>query len=155
MTLFWSNFTLHSAPYLHQDSYGPKGAKSGRSKVNIGCIYSSALQPQIAIITGTTTTSPAGQLATASNDHSVATQSNSIKDSDTSYNAPGAIEFTWSGARRDGKGSIQAKVDAPQGIVVNENGLMEKVNVLAEIPAIIRKGLSAATGTKPYIYQVS
>lgn len=32
---------------------------------------------------------------------------------------------------------------------------MEKVNVLAEIPAIIRKGLSAATGTKPYIYQVS
>lgn len=32
---------------------------------------------------------------------------------------------------------------------------MEKVDVLAEIPYVIRKGLAAVTGTKPYIYQVS
>lgn len=32
---------------------------------------------------------------------------------------------------------------------------MEKVDVLAEIPFLIRKGLAAVTGTKPYIYQVS
>jgi hypothetical protein len=33
--------------------------------------------------------------------------------------------------------------------------LIEKVDVLAEIPYVIRKGLAAVTGTKPYIYQVS
>jgi len=38
--------------------------------------------------------------------------------------------------------------------LLSEGGLMEKVDVLAEIPYVIRKGLAAVTGTKPYIYQV-
>ena len=32
---------------------------------------------------------------------------------------------------------------------------MEKFDVLAEIPFVLRKGLAAVTGTKPYIFQVS
>ena len=32
--------------------------------------------------------------------------------------------------------------------------MIEKVDVLAEIPYVVRKALSAVTGTKPYIYQV-
>lgn len=40
------------------------------------------------------------------------------------------------------------------GKTVGEGGLIEKVDVLAEIPYVVRKALSAVTGTKPYIYQV-
>ena len=41
------------------------------------------------------------------------------------------------------------------GIDLGQGGLIEKVDVLAEIPYVIRKALAAVTGTKPYIYQVS
>ena len=50
---------------------------------------------------------------------------------------------------------MSAETSAPQGIILGQGGLMEKVDVLAEIPYVIRKGLAAVTGTKPYIYQVS
>ena len=72
-----------------------------------------------------------------------------MKDKDTGYAAPGHIKFVWKGDKSG------AEIEADQGINVGENGLIEKVDVLAEIPYVIRKGLAAVTGTKPYIYQVS
>lgn len=50
---------------------------------------------------------------------------------------------------------MTASASIPAGITTGENGLIEKVDVLAEIPFLIRKGLAAVTGTKPIIYQVS
>lgn len=85
----------------------------------------------------------------------MATHSNSVVDKDTGYAAPGHIQFTWESEQTHGKGKVHAEVEAPQGIVLAEGGLMEKVDVLAEIPYVIRKALAAVTGTKPYIYQVS
>lgn len=41
------------------------------------------------------------------------------------------------------------------GIVEGQGGLIEKVDVLAEIPYVLKKTLAAVTGTKPFIYQVS
>ena len=80
----------------------------------------------------------------------------SAKDSDTGYSAPTAIEFNWEGQHRGEKGKVSAKVKVDKlGTTVAEGGLIEKVDVLAEIPYVIRKGLAAVTGTKPYIYQVS
>lgn len=38
--------------------------------------------------------------------------------------------------------------------MLGEGGLIEKVDVLAEIPYVIKKGLTAMTGTNAYIYQV-
>lgn len=86
---------------------------------------------------------------------SSATHSNSIKDKDTGYEAPGSIQFQWESDRQGAGGRVKAEVSAGQGIQLGQNGLMEKVDVLAEIPYVIRKGLAAVTGTKPYIYQVS
>lgn len=138
-----------------QDSYGHQGAKSGRTKVNIGAIYTSTTSNPLAV-TGQTH----GSYPSLSNDISTATHSNSIKDKDTGYEAPGNIQFVWESDRLGGDGDsgkggkVRAEVSAGQGIQLGQNGLMEKVDVLAEIPYVIRKGLAAVTGTKPYIYQV-
>jgi hypothetical protein len=138
-----------------QDSYGPKGAKSGRTKVNIGAVYSSTV-PNPLIVVGQTHTPPGSESYPALNDDvSSATHSSPVHDKFTGYNAPGAIEFQWEGKRVDGKGRASAKVSVDKlGAELGEGGLIEKVDVLAEIPYIIRKGLAAVTGTKPYIFQV-
>jgi len=69
---------------------------------------------------------------------------------------PAGIEWEWEGERRDGQGRLGAKLVVEEaGASEGKGGLMEKVDVLAEIPFLIRKGLAAVTGTKPYIYQVS
>ncbi|RSH87266.1 putative cell survival pathways protein [Saitozyma podzolica] len=136
------------------DSYGPKGAKSGRTKVNIGAVYSSTV-PNPLIVVGQTHTPPGSESYPALNDDvSSATHSSPVHDKFTGYNAPGAIEFQWEGKRVDGKGKASAKVSVDKlGAELGEGGLIEKVDVLAEIPYIIRKGLAAVTGTKPYIFQ--
>jgi hypothetical protein len=138
-----------------QDSYGPKGAKSGRTKVNIGAVYSS-IAPNPLIVVGQTHTPPGSESYPALNDDvSSATHSSPVHDKFTGYNAPGAIEFRWEGNRVNGKGRASAKVSVDKlGVELGEGGLIEKVDVLAEIPYIIRKGLAAVTGTKPYIFQV-
>ncbi len=76
------------------------------------------------------------------------------RDKDTGYAVPSGLEFEWEGERRDGKGRAGAKLAIDAGQALGKGGLMEKVDVLAEIPYVIRKGLAAVTGTKPYIYQV-
>lgn len=145
------------AVYVNQqDSYGPKGAKSGRTVVSVGAVYSSALgQPLIAVGQTSVPTDPSA-FPSKSGEVCSATQLNPIKDSFTGYSAPGGIEFAWAGKQTEGgKGQVEAKVHVDKlGITDGEGGLIEKVDVLAEIPYVIRKTLAAVTGTKPYIYQV-
>ena len=69
---------------------------------------------------------------------------------------PTGIEFEWEGDRLDSQGRAGGKlVVGDLGTTEGAGGLMEKFDVLAEIPFVIRKGLAAVTGTKPYIFQVS
>jgi hypothetical protein len=132
-----------------QDAYGPQGAKSGRTKVNIGAIYTSTTSNPLLVTGQTSTTASVGGFEKPTGDISSVTQTGNLKDKDTGYAAPGHIKFVWKGDKSG------AEIEADQGISVGENGLIEKVDVLAEIPYVIRKGLAAVTGTKPYIYQVS
>ncbi|ODO09873.1 hypothetical protein I350_02095 [Cryptococcus amylolentus CBS 6273] len=137
------------------EDYGPKGPKSGQTKVNIGCVYSSKTDPVPFLITGQTHT-PAGveDYPAPSSDVSTASHLNAVVDGETGYSAPGGLEFNWAGDSRDGTGRASARaVIEKAGKVVGEGGLIEKVDVLHEIPYVIRKGLAAATGTKPFIYQ--
>ncbi|ORX36571.1 oxidative stress survival, Svf1-like protein [Kockovaella imperatae] len=137
------------------DSYGLNGAKSGRVKVNVGAIYASALNPQAYLVVGQASSGPASESTPESSEICSAQHFGGLKDSHTGYSAPTAIEYKWSGASRAEKStqtSAQLKVENLT-ITEGEGGLIEKVNVLAEIPYVIRKALSAATGTKPYIYQ--
>lgn len=94
-------------------------------------------------------------LETPSEDVSTCKHLSTVKDSFTGYPAPTGMEVDWSGERRDGQGKASAKLVVDKlGAVEGEGGLIEKVDVLAEIPYVIKKALSAVTGTKPYIYQV-
>ncbi|KAK8864504.1 hypothetical protein IAR55_001754 [Kwoniella newhampshirensis] len=139
------------------DDYGPSGPKSGRTKVNVGAVYTSGQEPVPFLITGQTH-SPASSekpvYPTSSQDVSSARHISPAKDKETGYAVPEGLEFKWEGDRRDGKGRISAiSKQEKAGAVLGQGGLIEKVDVLAEIPYVIRKGLAAVTGTKPYIYQ--
>ncbi|ORY32787.1 oxidative stress survival, Svf1-like protein [Naematelia encephala] len=137
------------------DGYGPKGAKSGRTKCSVGAVYSTALSTNPIIVVGQTKHADPSAFPTTSTDVCSATHFGAAHDKDTGYMAPSAVEFQWEGDRRDGQGRLSAKVRTEEGsgATVGKGGLMEKVDVLAEIPYVIRKGLAAVTGTKPYIYQ--
>jgi hypothetical protein len=133
-----------------QDSYGPKGAKSGRTTISLGAVYSSvAGQPLLVCGQAKAATDPSA-FESKSGEICSASQPDPVTDSFTGYAAPGGIEFAWGNS----KASASLKVDK-LGITEGEGGLIEKVDVLAEIPYVIRKTLAAVTGTKPYIYQVS
>jgi hypothetical protein len=111
------------------------------------------------IVTGQThtpdsTTSFASEVK--SSDVSVATHVSPATDKETGYPAPAGVSFEWEGDRRDGKGRAGAKVVIENaGAITGQGGLMEKVDVLAEIPYVIRKALASGLGIKPVIYQVS
>jgi hypothetical protein len=93
------------------------------------------------------------------------------KDVDTDYPAPGKIAYRW----KNGKSLLQSAVGGEPGNVSAEimldlqpttgskttptgsrnfRGLIEKVDVLAQIPYLVKKVISYVAGTKPYIYQV-
>jgi hypothetical protein len=55
----------------------------------------------------------------------------------------------------DGAGDVKAELEADVGTVEAPKGLVEKVDVLAEIPYALKMVINYAAGTKPYIYQVS
>ncbi|BFZ59593.1 Putative cell survival pathways protein [Saitoella coloradoensis] len=63
-------------------------------------------------------------------------------DEETGWEEPMRIEFTW---LEDGKSkaSIDAKLETR----------IERVDVLAEIPALLKKLVQGVAGTKPFIYQ--
>ena len=87
-----------------------------------------------------------------------------IKDAETDYDAPSALKFSWEATRlEDGKPAAagNAKVHALLHMDLVEEketyktrGLVEKVDVLGQIPYLIRKFVNYAAGTKPYIYTV-
>ena len=127
------------------------GNKSGRAKVNLGAIYSSTASTSPIVVTGQT---HGDGFPVISKDISKAAHLSPRKDK-TGYLVPSGLEFAWEGRRRDGEGHVSAKLSIEHaGTTAGEGGLIEKVDVLAEIPYVIRKGLAAA-GTKPYIFQVS
>ncbi|GAA5998499.1 survival factor 1 family protein [Rhodotorula paludigena] len=94
---------------------------------------------------------------------STATHLDPVKDAETGYLAPSAIKYNWEGTRLgpDGKPADEknAKVQAVlvEDLVTDKatyqtKGLVEKVDVLGQIPYLIRKVVNYAAGTKPYIY---
>ncbi|CAO1625177.1 unnamed protein product [Parajaminaea phylloscopi] len=85
-----------------------------------------------------------------------------VLDPDTGYLAPQAIEFAWEGPQlvAAGKGDTSKLVKAKARVELGKphptsesRGLVDKVDVLAEIPYMVRKLVNYVAGTKPYIYQ--
>lgn len=131
-----------------QDDYGPAGKGSGHVKVNVGVIYASNLSAPLLVVGQTHTPEPTSVFPVPNQDVSTATHLNTYKD-DTGYMAPKGLAFVFGGVREDNKAPAKAE------LVVDDvtKGFIEKVDVLAEIPYVIRKGYAAISGTKPFIFQ--
>lgn len=93
---------------------------------------------------------------------SVAEHQNSVKDAETGYAAPGTILYQWEGASIDksvaGPNKAQLKLDLLEAggeAEYKTKGLVEKVDVLGQIPYLVKKFVNYAAGTKPFIYTVS
>ncbi|PWN47792.1 oxidative stress survival, Svf1-like protein, partial [Violaceomyces palustris] len=83
-------------------------------------------------------------------------------DQDTGYEAPQSIRYTWEGplllpdAKGDVSNLVQGSIKVNLGKPYPQSetsGLVDKVDVLAEIPYMVRKLVNYVAGTKPYIYQ--
>lgn len=119
--------------------------------MNVGGVYTSALPQSILLGVGQTHAAKANQYPEISKDIVTAEHLNTAMDAETGYKAPHGLAFVWGGERADGKGQAKATSTIPDAW----SGLMEKVDVLAELPYVLRKGVTAVTGAKPYIFQVS
>lgn len=130
------------------DAYGLKGAGSGGVKVNFGSLV---LGGKLVSVT-TEVTLPGGKQPEEAKFKSRAFHYNLEHDADTDYDAPKTCEFVWAGPTTPGNPA--GEVSASLKLDVTE-GLIEKVDVLAEIPAMVKAVISYVAGTKPYVYQVN
>lgn len=134
------------------DSYGLKGAGSGGVKVNFGSL---TIDGKLVCVTAETTL-PGEESPADAKFKSRAFHHNTIVDPDTSYAKPQELEFVWAGPSvvRDTPGQISASFKVDVGSLAQPKGLVDKVDVLAEIPTVVKAVISYVAGAKPYIYQV-
>lgn len=136
------------------EAYGLKGHGSGGVKVNFGSIIANG---KLVCVTAETllpddneTKDPKTSMVSRAIHH------NPVHDPDTTYAQPQELEFVWGGpSSLEGTlGHVSANLKVSVGTPTDPKGLLEKVDVLAEIPAMVKTVISYVAGTKPYIYQV-
>ena len=134
------------------DAYGRKGNGSGGVKVNVGSLV---LGGKLAVVTAETKWPDADQPDKAVV-ISRATHLAPVADEETGYNAPSEIVFRWAGPSiiADAQGTVDGTIKVDVGGPAAPKGLIEKVDVLAEIPYVVKTVVNYVAGTKPYIYQV-
>lgn len=128
--------------------------------VNIGSIVA---EGKLISVTAATRTAGAADSQPGRQSNSYVNHLDKTLDQDTGYQAPQQIEYHWQGPLLDastGKGNLQNSVDASLKVELGKpypssetHGLVDKVDVLAEIPYMVRKLVNYVAGTKPYIYQ--
>jgi len=130
-------------------TYGKHGPGSGGVVVNIGSLV---VGDRLAAVTAETKwpgENPTGSVTSRT------THVESEQDPDTGYRKPTDILFEWKAPSMipDAPGPIEAKLQIDLGSVAKPKGLIEKVDVLAEIPYVLKVAVNYVAGTKPYIYQ--
>ncbi|RPD59977.1 oxidative stress survival Svf1-like protein [Lentinus tigrinus ALCF2SS1-7] len=133
------------------DAYGRKGSGSGFVSVNIGSLV---VGGKLAAVTAETKW-PDEEQAESASVISRAVHSKKVQDPDTGYDAPTELVFRWA-APSVAPGvtdPIAATLTLDVGTPDAYKGLVEKVDVLAEIPYVIKTMVNYVAGTKPYIYQ--
>lgn len=134
------------------DQHGKRGSGSGGVIVNLGSLV---VGNKLVSITAETIW-PKEDRPKEAAVQSKTTHLQPEHDPDTGYNKPNEILFEWKGTSLipGASGDITAHETVSLGTVAKPKGLMEKVDVLAEIPYVVKMAVSYVAGTKPYIYQV-
>lgn len=131
------------------DTHGKAGPHSGRVKVNIGSLVVGGKLVSVMAETTYAGDDTKGDVVCKASHHNVA------KDPETGYMVPSQLTFDWAGPSLIGEGSYTGALTVDVGDSANPKGLIEKVDVLGEIPTLLKSAVNYVTGTKPYIYQVS
>ncbi|KAF8199618.1 oxidative stress survival Svf1-like protein [Pholiota molesta] len=131
------------------DAYGKHGPGSGGAVVSVGSVVIGGKLVSVTSETKWPGEEPKGSVT------SRATHLNTELDPDTSYEKPKDILFEWKAPSiiPDAPGTVEAKLPGHLGSVQDPEGLIEKVDVLAEIPYVLKVAVNYVAGTKPYIYQ--
>lgn len=133
------------------DDFGKSGAGSGGVKTNIGSLV---VGNKLVAVSGETSwpgETPVAEKA----DKSQAEHIQPTFDRDTGYKQPSKIVFQWGASAINGEGPFNASLEVDVGGPAAPLGLLEKVDVLAEIPKVLKTVVNYVSGAKPYIYQVS
>jgi hypothetical protein len=140
--------------YTTQPEYGAKGAGSGGVVVNIGSLVAGG---KLVALTAETKWPDKAQDAKAD----VMSRTLFLKsqmDPDTGYAQPTGLQYTWAGPSLvpSALGTVSAELvlDVGGPSADSAKGLIEKVDVLAEIPYVLKTVVNYVAGTKPYVYQV-
>lgn len=149
-----------SAPQVQSSSGSAAVADRESLTVNLGSIL---VDGKLVAVTGATRGSKASDSEPSQHSASCVKHLNKALDQDTGYQTPQQIEYIWAGPALDtttGKGKPDAQVQASLSVDLGKpypasetHGLVDKVDVLAEIPYMVRKIVNYVAGTKPYIYQ--
>lgn len=133
------------------ETHGRRGPGSGGVTVNIGSLV---LGGKLAAITAETKW-PDEKQSDDTDIISRAVHVNPVYDAETGYKQPSALVFQWAGQSllENSPGKISATIKVDVGGPTAPKGLVEKVDVLAEIPYVIKTMVNYVAGTKPYIYQ--
>jgi hypothetical protein len=134
------------------DQYGRKGPGSGGVTVNVGSVV---VGGKLVLVTGETVWADEKDVKRASEAAimSRATHLDLKHDLETGYDKPTVIRYNWAGPVIGGSGTVKAELTVDVGGPEAPNGLVEKVDVLAEIPKVLKAVVNYVAGTKPYIYQ--
>ena len=135
------------------DAYGKKGEGSGKVVVNVGSLV---VGGKLAAVTAETKW-PGEPVADKPPVSSRADHHDKSLDSFTGYDIPSSISYHWAGPSviPGAAGSLSADLSVEVGKPGKEIGLIEKVDVMAEIPGFVKAVVSYVAGAKPYIYQAS
>ena len=156
----WNFATFHSneldgvsalqMEFTTQPANGKHGAGSGGAAVNIGSLV---IGGRLASVTAETKWPGEAPKDTVI---SRTTHLDPERDPETSYGKPTGILYEWKAPSivADAPGTVAAKLQVGLGSVAHPQGLVEKVDVLAEIPYVLKVAVNYVAGTKPYIYQV-
>ena len=134
------------------DTYGKKGPGSGGTIINVGSI---AIGGEVVSVTAETRWK--GEENDVARDvQSRAIHYDTVLDPDTSYYAPSKLGFYWTAPSviPEAAGRVKAELEVEAGSGRESEGLVEKVDILGEIPWALKQ-IVHATGTKPYMYQAS
>jgi len=133
------------------DAYGRKGAGSGFAIANVGSLV---VGNKLVSVTAETKWPDETQPDNAEV-ISRATHLKPVHDPETGYALPTELLFRWAGPSLlpEAPGRIEGTLSSDVGDPASPKGLIEKVDVLAEIPGFVKAVVSYVAGTKPYIYQ--
>ncbi|KAJ7707702.1 oxidative stress survival Svf1-like protein [Mycena rosella] len=133
------------------ENYGRKGSTSGGVVVSIGSLV---VGDKLAAVTAETHW-PDEESSPDAAIKSRAVHLKPYSDTETGYQAPSELAFEWAAPSllAESPGAYAAKVQVDVGDNEHPKGLVEKVDVLAEIPRVIKLAVNYVAGTKPYIYQ--